>query len=465
MVVLYKHRQEKIFKRKNLTANCYLTLSSESNFLEYTGEFYSEFLRLGEKYSVTFFHALKINKKNGDINITYTINTDKTKTYKLHKSGHWIKKNNFDCLKELTDRGFYGGEHKQNYWGVKYEKALDDIFKIVKDELYSNMTQSYISEKNYDAEVSISPLYDLIVDFHLNKKKIKGHDQIYHDIRYEYPKTKWLKKNDNKFIPAVLDSYGIKSGFLVKGLSSRKQSKAVVFKSLSFLCKLFGDNYVDYLNKIDWLDISSEKFSIKKYFTCKHEYEKNSLVSTFNNWDETNMFVEGKLKSVHELFFIREKIEERGIELKFKSKNTNDFGDLIQKYRLDYKYIKIGYKMRYAIPEEVVTEIEQPIVHDGKLYQPKLVNTEDQFRIEGHLMKNCMANQFNLGTFYLYISIAQGKKRVNTQFRKGSLVQARGKANVDLPEEFKTPVEILAQRILKFKDLSWNKEKYDFITK
>lgn len=465
MVVLYKHKQEKITRRKNLTSNCYLTLSSEANFLEYSGEFYSEFLRLGEKYSVTFFHSLKINKKNGDINIAYTINTDKSKTYKLHKSGHWIKKNNFDYLKELTDRGFYSGEHKQGYWGLKYEKALGVIFQMIQEELRPHMYSSYILDKNYEAETSISPLYDLIVDFHLNKKKIKGHDQIYHDIRYEYPKAKWLKQNDNKFIPAVLDSYGIKSGFLIKGLSSRKQSKAIVFKSLSFLSKLFGENYVDYLTKIDWLSISSEKFSIKKYFICKNDHEKNSLVSTFNNWDETNMFVEGKLKSVHELFFIREKIEECGIELKFKSKNTNDFGDLIQKYRLDYKYIKTGYKMRYAIPDHIINELEQPIICGDKVYSPKVVNTEDQFRIEGHLMKNCMSTQFNLGTFYLYISISQGKKRVNTQFRKGSLVQARGKANIDLPEDFKIPVEILSERMIKFKDLSWNKEKYDFINK
>ena len=200
-------------------------------------------------------------------------------------------------------------------------------------------------------------------------------------------------------------------------------------------------------------------------FRSKNESEKTSLVNTLNNWDDTSISLDGKLKSIHELFYIREKIEERGLEFKFKSRNTNDFSNIIEKCRLHYKYIKVGYKLRYAIPQNVIEEIEEPIICGDKTYYPKLVNTEDQFRIEGHLMKNCMATQFNLGSFYLYVSIASGKKRVNVQFRKGLLAQARGKANIDLPNEFQDPVTVLSQRIYKFKDLSWVKEKYDYITK
>lgn len=465
MVLLYKHKQEKKKTKKQLTSNCYLTISSDESFLEYTSEFYSEFIRLGKTNSVTFFHSLRINKKTGDFSVGYTINTDKTKSYRLYKPGQWIKKNNFFYLKELIVRGFYNGENRAKYWGVKYDKALKTIFEIILSELKPAMHDSYLSKSSYEDKPYINPLYDFIVDFHLNKKKIKGHDDVYGDILYEYPKSKWLKKNDYKFIPAVLDSYGIKSGFLIKRLSTRNNNEPVIMKSLNFICKLFGENYVDYFNRFDWLHLSTEKVNIKKYFTCKNESEKTSLVNTLNNWDDTSISLDGKLKSIHELFYIREKIEERGLEFKFKSRNTNDFSNIIEKCRLHYKYIKVGYKLRYAIPQNVVEEIEEPIICGDKTYYPKLVNTEDQFRIEGHLMKNCMATQFNLGSFYLYVSIASGKKRVNVQYRKGMLTQARGKANIDLPNEFQDPVTVLSQRIYKFKDLSWVKEKYDYITK
>lgn len=465
MVLLYKHKQEKILKNKGLASNCHLSLSSDQSFLEYNSEFYTEFMRLGKKNSVTFFHSLLINKKSGDISVTYTINTEKSKNYRLYKSGHWIKKNNFQYLKELIDRGFYQGEKKEKFWGIKYYNATTDIYLLIEKELKSTMNNSFIVEKNHRAKSSVSPLYDLVVDFHLNKKKIKQHDEIYTDILHEYPKQKWLKKNDNKFIPAVLDSYGIKSGYLIKNLSTRVVNRPVIIKSLNFICKLFGENYVDYLNKIDWIDLCSEKVNIKKYYTCKNDAEKISLIQTLKNWDDTNITLDGKLKSIYEAFSIREKIEEIGIDLKFKSKNTNEFANLVEKWKSHFRYIKVGYKLKYAIPSTVINEIEQPIEYNNKIYHPRVVNTEDQFRIEGHLMKNCMATQFNMGLYYLYISLSCGKKRVNTQYRKGVLAQARGRANTDLPEEFKIPVQILSERLLKYRDLTWHKEKYDFINK
>ena len=82
-------------------------------------------------------------------------------------------------------------------------------------------------------------------------KGIKGHDGVYDDIQTEYPKKKWLIKNDYKFLPSILDSYGIKSKYLI-GELNKNFSRKIQIGSLNYLCKLFGENYIDYLKQINW---------------------------------------------------------------------------------------------------------------------------------------------------------------------------------------------------------------------
>ena len=464
MELLYRYEQEKKEKQKNLSATCVLTVSSDSDFLIYTGDFFSEFMRIGNKNAITFTHEFVLNKKNGDFTVTYRIDAMKQRSYRLYKPGNWVKKNNFQFLNDLIDRGFYNGEKRINYWGVKYKKAISEVFNIFLNELSEPMAGSYLEDKNYLDKPYISPLYDLLVDYHLLIKKIKPHDDIYNDILYDYPKPIWLKKNDNKFIPALLDSYGIKGGYLIKELSHRTTKNPIMIKSLNFLCKLFGENYIDYLKKINWKEICTEKVTPKVFYTCKNTSEKDFIVKTLNNWDNLNLLFDGQLKSIYEAFSTKAFIEDRGIELKFKSKNTYEFHNLLEKWKLIKKHIKIGFKLRYQLPKEIIEELEQPIVHEEKVYTPILVLSEDQFRIEGMLMKNCMGGQFNLGAYYLYVAISCGSKRVNIQYRKGNLAQARGKTNIDLPQQFQEPVNVFTKRMEKYGNLTWKKEKYDYIT-
>ena len=81
------------------------------------------------------------------------------------------------------------------------------MLNIVYDTLTKYMSNTYILEKDRTADKCyMNELYDLLVDFHLDKKNIKGHDGVYYHIQYDYPKKKWLKKNDNKFLPSILNS-------------------------------------------------------------------------------------------------------------------------------------------------------------------------------------------------------------------------------------------------------------------
>jgi hypothetical protein len=478
MELLYKHEQQKIEAKKELQSTCSLMLCEDHINLYLNCEFYMEYLRrklVGAprlyKNAFTFTHALTINKHNGDIHVKYNIINSKSNMTKLYRNTVWDKKNDFMSLFDLTEHAFHQGEKKQkNFWGLKYKKARTELFEIIYDKLMVNMVEveERIKNKDYFNEdiAYLNNLYDLIVDFHCFKKGIKAHDDIYGDLLYEYPKTKWLKKNDYKYIPSVLDSYGIKSKYLIGELNTRPISQSIDMRSVNFVCKLFGENYIDYLRKFDWRTICNERINNRNVHTLKNEIEKDAMVKLLNSWDDAEHFsiFDAKLKTINTILTTREFIESRGVEAKLTAKNPRQLLDLSERWDITKKHFKLGYKIKYNIPEEIINDIQETIVCNGETFQPIVITSEELFKIEGALMKNCMAGQFSLGSYYMYIAISCGRKRVNVQFRKGKLVQARGKANIDLPEDFIEAVDILSKKLLKYQELTWKREKYDIIT-
>ena len=58
-----------------------------------------------------------------------------------------------------------------------------------------------------------------------------------------------------------------------------------------------------------------------------------------------------------------------------------------------------------------------------------------------------------------------GRKRINLQYRRGSFVQAYGKANTPVNKEiFDDAMGILCERLKEYPYLVWKKEKYEIIT-
>jgi hypothetical protein len=86
---------------------------------------------------------------------------------------------------------------------------------------------------------------------------------------------------------------------------------------------------------------------------------------------------------------------------KFKAKNDFEFDNLLDSWQGLKLYFGRGYRVRYVISDEIRNDIEKDIMIDGLLFKPKLILSEDEFRIEGYLMKNCMAKQFLHGAIYL----------------------------------------------------------------
>ena len=464
MVTHEHYFQEKVERNKQSSSTCELRLGSDENNIIYCADFYTNYSRYDVGNKLRFFHELIINKHTGDIQVTYRLENDRLKNGSSLKSAIFVKKNNFEKVCDLVDRGFYYGEKRLNYWGVKYKRIIETIYTHIKNELLSNVDDDFIRNKTYEENNSINPLYDLIVDFHLHKKNIKFHNNVYQHIMDEYPKKKYLKLNDNKFLPAVLESYGIKSKYIVGELSSNTKGK-VNIKCLRFLCKLFGENYLEYIKKIDWKTICMVHNTPRKTFTCKNDSEKEAIVKVLIKWMSDDERIESPFSTIQDLFTLRKYLEDKGHDLKIKLRSPDDIDYLISFWSLLKKHLTVGYKLKYNIPDEIVNDIETPIVINDKVFTPKVILSEDDFILEGALMKNCMSKQFFHGALYIYISLSLGRKRINLQYRRGSFVQAYGKANTIVNREmFGDAMDILCERLRKYPYLIWKKEKYEIIT-
>lgn len=464
MDLLFTHTQEKRDKKNRSSSLCDLKLYNDENDIVYKSNFDFDYERYGRNKKVLFEHELVLNKKTGDVFITYRIINDGLTDIKMFKSTVKKKKNDFSLLLDLTENGFERGEKRVGYWGVKYTRAtgkiIDLIYGLIKDKLKSN----YIVNKINKGECEVNYLYDMIVDYHLEMKGIKGHDSVYYDIQHDYPKKKWLEKNDYKFLPAVLDYYGIKSKYLIGELNKHTTNKSIKLTSLNYICKLFGDNYLDYLKKIKWDKHCFDYAPNKKVHQLKNDSEKKCMVNVINKWESESLKTDSFIYLVNKLLSIRELLEVRGVDLKFKAKNDNEFDNLLETWSgIKYHFAR-GYKVRYDLPKDFIEEIEEEIVLNDEVFKPTVLVTEEDFRIEGFNMKNCMSKQFLHGSIYIYVALQHKRKRINLQYRKGALVQSYGKANTPTLEIFNDAITILSQRFKKYTYLEWKKEKYDFLT-
>ena len=467
-----QYHQEKLNPGKKLISTADLSLEIEDDTIIYKGTFFMDFKRGTASDGVTFKHELYINRGNGEFIISHEI-INKKKNKNKPKSVSVIKRSNFDNLSHLTQMGFYRGEKRRGFWGVKYERITSEFFGEIISTLRGEMDDPYLKNKTYYKPM-VNRLFDFLVDYHLCKKKIKGHDNVYLHIKSVYPKKKWLKLNNNKFLPAILEEHGVKSKYLVKELSIKEKQVNVPFdavniKAVIYMCGLFGKNYVEHIKKFDWRLIANEEFNRIKKHECKNDAEKRAIIKMFEEQIKINLSpppgndiprVHNILLSLHKLMEARRYLEQHGYDnLKLSQLRTPDEIELVLPcWELLKKHLRLGYMVKYKIPQEVVENIELPIKNG---YFPKVLLSDHDFCYEGVTMKNCMGQQFIHGAIYIFISLSNGKQKIDLQYQKGNLHQSFGKANSPVPTEFKKPIEILSKKMKQYKTLKWEKEKVE----
>ena len=324
MDLLFNHHQDKRHKNGKTHSYCDLKLYKFNNLIHYVAEFCFTYYRYEVEKNMSVNYGLTIDMNNGDLTSTYQIINKSPSNSVFGFSKNNRIKNKFDRVFEITESGFYNGEKRKKFWGVKYDKVTSKIFNIILNNLSQEIKSEFLKGKDYINKPVINPLFDLLVDFHLDKKKIKSHDSVYFSIQREYPKIKWLRLNDYKFLPSVLDSYGIKTKYLI-GEINKNETNDINIRSVNYLCKLFGENYVDYLKQIDWATHCCVPTPNKKHHELKNEYEKKSMIKLINNWEKENFHVNDLISSISELLTIREFLETKNINLKFKVNNDIEF--------------------------------------------------------------------------------------------------------------------------------------------
>ena len=463
MDLLLNYSQVKKERSGDLISKCDLKLFENDNLIHYISEYSFDYKRYGTRKRMIIGHGLTINLKNGDMTTTYQLSNE-GEDDKVYRGKCKRAKNNFGSLLELTDSGFFRGEKRQKYWGVRYTRACDSIMEIMIKEITSRLQSDYYKTKLYLHKPQINPLFDLLVDFHLDKKKIRAHDDVYHSIQYDYPKLKWLKLNDYKYLPSLLDSYGIKSKYLI-GEINKSEHPNINIRTLSYICHLFGDNYIDYIKQIkDWTTFCLVNTPNKRYHTLKNESEKRFMVKLFNNWEMSGLQMDSLVFSVNELLTIRESLSGKNLDLKFKAKDDDSFAMLSKQWEGFKNHFKKGYRIRYALPEDFISHIQEDIVVGEETFNVSILKTEDEFALEGYRMKNCMGKQFSNGLIYIYIAMANKRKRINLQYRKGALSQHYGSANTPVDSLFNDSIQILNKKMLQYSELQLKKEKFDFIS-
>lgn len=460
MDLLFKHTQEKVDKYEN-KSRCDLKLFSDNLNLIFQADYQFDYKRYGTKKDIQFEHMFNLDMTTGDISVTYRILNNNVTSDEMFRNKIKHKKNNFNLIFDLCENGFMRGEKRIGYWGVKFHRAQDKFMEIITKQLKDRFKTQFYKDKDYSI-TKVNRMYDLLVDFHLDAKSIKSHDGIYYDIQNDYPKKKWLIKNDFKFLPAVLDSYGIKSRYLI-GELNKNNSKPIHIGSLNYICKLFGSNHIDYLKQFVWMNHCYDLPNNKKTHQLKNDSEKLCMVKCISNWETDTLKSDSLIYSINKLLSIREQLEERGVDLKFKAKNDNEFENHMDTWSSIKTHFSRGYKVRYDIPQDIVDEIEKDITINDEIYKPTVLLTEDDYRLEGFVMKNCMSKQFPHGAFYIHVSLQNKRKRVNLQYRKGNLIQSYGKANTPVLESFIGAIDLLSERMKNFSNLEWKKEKYDHI--
>lgn len=462
MDLIFKYSQEKKDKKFSSNSNCDIKLYQTENELIFFAVYDFDYQRYGNKKHVTFEHGFNLNLNNGDIVTTYRILNDGLTEEKMFRNSYLKKKNDFKMLLDLTENGFIRGEKRINYWGVKYNRQIESMINMVFEIIKPRFKSDFNINKNYIEKHTINPLYDMFVDYHLDVKKIKAHDGVYFDIKNEYPKKKWLVKNDYKFLPSVLDSYGIKSKYLI-GELNKLSGKPINISTLNYICKLFGSGYLDYLKKIKWENHCYDLMPNKKLHELKNDSEKNCMVSVINKWETETLKSDSFVYSINRLLSIREVLKEKGVDLRFKARNDHDFENLMEQWSSTKLHFARGYKVKYVMPNDFIESIEQEIEIGDEVYKPKLILSEEEFRLEGFTMKNCMSKQFSHGAIYVYVSLQHKRKRINLQYRKGKLNQSYGKANTPVTPIFNKAIEVLTKRFETYSNIEWRKEKYDFL--
>jgi hypothetical protein len=187
------------------------------------------------------------------------------------------------------------------------------------------------------------------------------------------------------------------------------------------------------------------------------------MVKIINDLKNNSSITTNILQLIHKFLSNREDIEKMGINIKIKYNGIEGFYKTFDDINGIIKHKKRGYRLKYVFPNDFINFIQEPFTIDGITYNPRILMTEEDFIIEGHLMKNCMSTHFSHGIIFIYISLRSEKGNINLQYKKGQLIQLRGKGNIVVNESYQDAINVVTKKLQDNSDIIWTKEKFDIL--
>lgn len=419
------------------------------------------------KITNTIF-GIKFNTKNGNIT---SYNTSFKKSL---KNKHFtVRVNWFQHIAQVL---YQFSNLKHSFYGANELKEIVDKTDH-ECKIYHDITERLSPDKfitSFLNEVDLSDCEGLdrpnltheilskLIQKMVKIKNIKTPNDWFDFMFVNYPGSKYLKKNDNKLVLAVLDSYGIKTKSLVRIIH---KYPTLSLYQLSELAKLFGSKYPSYLGNIkdevykEWslgqtknplsmsqtpMEIRKSKRGVFDKFQIT-DAERENIFKLINDTSKLknnviNLFLD-HLSMIHDCRAYYP-------DLSFTSNNWRSFDEEHMRLSRIVKKIKSGMTVEYVYDNRLIRDIETRI-EDIK---PYILKTDEEYSEEGDFMHHCVAT-YSTKDQSIIVSLRDinGKDRVTCEFNKknGSMVQARYFSNQQPPENFENSIEVVRRKILK----------------
>jgi len=373
---------------------------------------------------------LKLNLKTGDFLIVKQIHNN-IKYYK----------NSFFSLSLILQENKFVKHVRHSYEMGSFTRELNngEIEKIFVEQL---------GGKGNEVEKTL-------IDFFVKRKNIKIPNNYHNLLKYNYPTKKYLKKNDNKLILSILDSYNIKTKYMVKMAHEYNDKGYIDFTALTLYSNVLYDEKSYFIKQIPF-----DLFIIQNDYHLRHttymppnfnltRKEKELVVKVLNdNFYKKSLYT--FLVDLYDHVHMKNFVVANGYNFVFNFTTNREFKIEHQTLTSIYSKVKKGFIYNHVYDENLINTIEQVIISkDNNLYVPFILKDEIDYKEEGNIMHHCVYSYASKKEcFIISIRKENSKERITCEFNlNGELIQARYFCNGDVPEDFLEPLDIIKARV------------------
>lgn len=415
------------------------------------------------------YSCISFNLKTGNFTII--------SQYANRKKSTIFRTNSFTRLKFLVKSpvNFYLETIESN---IKNEKIRQEFHKVFNDKEFILILNKELLNNKLPIpdtlNINSDLLFDTIVEDFVKKRGIKVPNDYKKLLINFYPLQKVLKKNDNKLIQSILDTYKIKSKGTIKYIHENKDINLSTFINT---CYIFGDDYHHYVTRItpNYFTEPNKHIGNKYSIQTPIEYhmtkdEKNNMLNVINSYMEDRTYTDNFHIILNDHLRMIKEIRKYDPALMFNTRNYRDFNADHSKLSGIISKINKGWTIEYQFDEKMLEDVESDLLalkdFDNLItFNPYILKREEDYIEEGAYMHHCVASYANKDKSII-VSLRTPDKieRVTSEFdiQTGRCIQSRYFSNQNPPSFFEDGLDLLKEKVLKYARwglLNWREKK------